>query len=873
VATTKAFELGQLGSKLTIHSENITLDGNVHGQYAGFDSDFTASIASINSGSLSEGTNLYYTDARADARIAAADTGDLSEGSNLYYTDARADARVSLIVDAAPGTLNTLNELAAALGDDANFSTTVTNSIATKLPLAGGTLTGGLTVQASTGQLRLQGTSNTNKNVSIFYNESGDYGQINVDESGVNQKDLWVTGLNLKFGRSTSSESMRITSSGNVGIGTDSPSVLLHAVSPSTAIARFQGSNEGNLYITNDDDYVMTLQTSTSTSMAFNTAGGNERMRIDASGNVGIGTDTPEQQLDVRGSIGLRLNNGLMFFTDANTNGATNVNGGFIGMAHNAGYHVTSNDGGFASNANSLLIGNYHSSGGDIILATTNAGPYASGRVIIKENGNVGIGTSSPGEKLSVNGSVQVLGNNDANYSAKFISGYDSTHGLRITTRINSSTESEVLGVFANSGGGSPRLALNPSNGWNVGIGDTNPLYKLSVNNGTSDGGIFRLYNEEVGLNVAIDGTTGSPNYTNASRTVVFNATRMDSGTAPKLRLGGQGGVEIAADANNVRMVVGSNGDVGIGVTSPSEKLHVKDGNFRIDTDTNSTLNIKDAGTNAIAIYAASSDELYVGSNDTYKLRFKTDGNIVMDNGGYFGIGTASPSTHLNVKGAVNYHGIIEAESTSGDAYTQNNFNNAPIITVISPNAVDNYSGIRYTNSAGNYEWYAGTHQYASQEADYVFQGYHRSGGGYKEKMRIREDGSIRRKFSYHTSWNGSSVLVANLIGINGFSSSNCRGEISIMGAENNLNMSFAKYIFVVSYYSPSGTFYVNLTQTGRARVNNSFGDAFVHLTNQQYNSTNQTYSTGSNAAANIYARTGGSYGSMKIMIDFYDHN
>ncbi|MDC1040198.1 hypothetical protein OAQ62_00230 [bacterium] len=54
---------------------------------------------------LTENTNLYYTDARADARVAAAtgsnlnlgskDTDDLSEGSsNLYFTDARADARV-----------------------------------------------------------------------------------------------------------------------------------------------------------------------------------------------------------------------------------------------------------------------------------------------------------------------------------------------------------------------------------------------------------------------------------------------------------------------------------------------------------------------------------------------------------------------------------------------------------------------------------------------------------------------------------------------------------------------------------------------------------------------------------------------------------
>ena len=53
---------------------------------------------------ITENTNLYYTDARADARfdvkIAAADTGDLSEGSNLYFTTARADARVqAAIVD------------------------------------------------------------------------------------------------------------------------------------------------------------------------------------------------------------------------------------------------------------------------------------------------------------------------------------------------------------------------------------------------------------------------------------------------------------------------------------------------------------------------------------------------------------------------------------------------------------------------------------------------------------------------------------------------------------------------------------------------------------------------------------------------------
>ena len=51
-------------------------------------------------------------------------------------------ATVEGLVDSAPATLDTLNELAAALGDDANFSTTMTNNLAGKLSLAGGTMSG-----------------------------------------------------------------------------------------------------------------------------------------------------------------------------------------------------------------------------------------------------------------------------------------------------------------------------------------------------------------------------------------------------------------------------------------------------------------------------------------------------------------------------------------------------------------------------------------------------------------------------------------------------------------------------------------------------------------------------------------------------------
>ncbi len=103
------------------------------------DARFDTRLGTKSTTNLSEGTNLYYTQGRFDTAFTAKSTTNLSEGSNLYYTDARADARaqakIDALVDAAPSQLDTLNELAAALGDDSNFSGTVSASIATKLSI------------------------------------------------------------------------------------------------------------------------------------------------------------------------------------------------------------------------------------------------------------------------------------------------------------------------------------------------------------------------------------------------------------------------------------------------------------------------------------------------------------------------------------------------------------------------------------------------------------------------------------------------------------------------------------------------------------------------------------------------------------------
>lgn len=71
----------------------------------------------------------YYTESEIDTKITTLETAD---SDNLAAAKKYADDKVAALVDSAPETLNTLNELAAALGDDANFATTITNQIAGK---------------------------------------------------------------------------------------------------------------------------------------------------------------------------------------------------------------------------------------------------------------------------------------------------------------------------------------------------------------------------------------------------------------------------------------------------------------------------------------------------------------------------------------------------------------------------------------------------------------------------------------------------------------------------------------------------------------------------------------------------------------------
>ena len=111
---------------------NITVTGTVDGvDIATKDAVFSA----LTSGSATLSNGVLAT------------TQSQGDNSQKVATTAYTDTAVSNLVDSAPGALNTLNELAAAVNDDANFSTTITNNIATKMPLAGGEFTGNITVE------------------------------------------------------------------------------------------------------------------------------------------------------------------------------------------------------------------------------------------------------------------------------------------------------------------------------------------------------------------------------------------------------------------------------------------------------------------------------------------------------------------------------------------------------------------------------------------------------------------------------------------------------------------------------------------------------------------------------------------------------
>ena len=103
-----------------------------------------------------------------------APTQSAADNSTKVATTAYVEAAITALVDSSPAALNTLNELAAAIGDDANFSTTMNNNLATKLAASAVSTFGGTLIDdadASTARTTLGlGTASTSASTAFETN-------------------------------------------------------------------------------------------------------------------------------------------------------------------------------------------------------------------------------------------------------------------------------------------------------------------------------------------------------------------------------------------------------------------------------------------------------------------------------------------------------------------------------------------------------------------------------------------------------------------------------------------------------------------------------------------------------------------------------
>jgi len=307
--------------------------------------------------------------------------------TNTYATQSYVTTAVNNLIDAAPASLDTLNELAAALNDDANFATTVTNSLATKLNLSGGTLTGDLIVNTNVGI----GTSSPDRILHtsgdlVRFDNQGTSAVLLLDRlngkgyrivsNGANEGAFSIEDMGSSTG-GAGTERMRIDSIGNVTITGNNNNAanntgILQIKDIDTGAQsnqligdlQFYGSDGSNLgvgvkgsigtYYDGSNGYA-NLRIATSGADGNNI----ERIRITSSGNVGIGTSSPSERLEVNGNIEL----------SASENAVQWQTGNGIVQAPNSLYIRTSG------------------AGGNLIFQVNN-----STKMSIAESGNVGIG-------------------------------------------------------------------------------------------------------------------------------------------------------------------------------------------------------------------------------------------------------------------------------------------------------------------------------------------------------------------------------------------------------------------------------------------------------------------------------------------------
>ena len=504
------------------------------------------------------------------------DTDALSEGStNLYFTNARADARAQLkidaLVDSAPGTLDTLNELASALGDDANFSTTITNSIATKLPLAGGTMTGTLTTDSisnASGNLNISSTQSitlkfdsnsdqTNRELNILHDNNTKV--FTADENG-DIKFYEDTGNTPKFFWDSSTESVQLGGTLNLQAQGSNVSTIGNNFVLDSGYKYLTSGAANMLYF---DAAGNTMFFKASSGTAGNAVSFSETMRIDSSGNIKFG---PNGEGYINGAAQNTYNSGF------------NVNADdFSTWINYSGYQ------GGTTKFRDLIIGNgkgsrvatIDGSSGNVGIGVTPSN-YPAYRTIIKRDDN----TAMPTSGISNEAVLALINDSTTLYSWSNLVLRAGTGDAGIAAVYQGSANNSDLILYTDGGNNGVERMRIKNNG-NVGIGTTSPSYKLDVFNNTTDtGSQLRVKNAHTAVGadavVNIDGYGASTLKLWRNGVEEWKLERITNNDNLGLYAYG-GAVSGGAGAGLIQFWDYDTGNIGIGTDNPSARLEIYD--------------------------------------------------------------------------------------------------------------------------------------------------------------------------------------------------------------------------------------------------------------------------------------------------------